>query len=98
MDIRRSFMRSVLKTILLPVSLLLLLTKIVLCLLTKIMELPLGLFIWIMIFISGICIFNHFWKYFAIALLLMAIVFVLLAAVEFLKVMLDELMELIRAI
>ena len=62
MNILKSFMRLVLKTLLAPVSLLLLLTKGVLCLATKIVELPLGLFIWLMIFIIGFCVFNHLWR------------------------------------
>lgn len=98
MNILKVFMRLVLKTLLAPVSLLLLLTKGVLCLATKIVELPLGLFIWLMIFIIGFCVFNHLWRDFAIALLIMAAVYALLFAVEFLKAMLDGLMGLIRAI
>lgn len=98
MDVLRSCMRLLLKVLLAPVSLLLLLVKGALCLVTKIAELPLGLFIWLMIFIIGFCVFNHLWRDFAIALLIMAAVYALLFAVEFLKAMLDGLMGFIRAI
>ena len=98
MDIIRSFRRSVLKTLLAPVSLLLLLIKGFLCLAMKVIELPLGLFIWLMIFIIGFCVFNQRWKDLCIAVLITVVVYALLFAVELLKEILDELMGLIRAI
>ena len=69
-----------------------------LCLATKLAGLPIGLFIWLMIFILGFCVFNQRWSDFGIAVLIMVGVYAILFAVELLKAMLDGLMGLIRAI
>ncbi len=98
MGILKSFLRLVMKTLLAPVSLLLLLVKGLLCLATKLAGLPTGMFIWLMIFILGFCIVNQRWSDFGIALLIMVGVYALLFAVELLKAMLDGLMSLIREI
>ena len=98
MGIMKAFLRLVLKTILAPVSLLLLLIKGILCLATKLAGLPIGLFIWLMIFILSFCVFNQRWSDFGIAVLIMIGVYAILFAVELLKAMLDGLMGLIRAI
>lgn len=98
MGIMRSFLRIVLKTLLAPVSLILFLAKGLLCLASKIASLPIGLFIWLMIFILGFCVVNQRWGDFGIAILIMAGVYALLFVVELLKAMLDGLMGLIRAI
>ena len=98
MDVLRSCMRLLLKVLLTPVSLLLLLVKGALCLVTKIAELPLGLFIWLMIFIIGFCLFNQRWRDFGIAVLIMLAVYAMLATVELIKIMIDGLRGLIKAI
>ena len=98
MGIMRSFLRIALKTLLAPVSLLLFLVKGLLCLATKLAGLPIGLFIWLMIFILGFCVVNQRWGDFGIAVLIMVGVYALLFAVELLKAMLDGLIGLIRTI
>ena len=98
MEILKGFLRLVLKTLLAPISFLLLLIKGVLCLATKIIELPLGLFIWLMIFIIGFCVFKHMWTNCAIAALIIVGTYAFMFVIELLKDMLDGLRGYIRAI
>ena len=94
----KTLFRLLLKLVLLPVSLVLLLAKGAICLALKIVELPLGLFIWLIGIIIVFCIFNQRWRDVGVGALIMGAVYGLLFLVTLLEAMIDGLQEKIRSI
>ena len=94
----KTLFRLLLKLVLLPVSLVLLLAKGAICLALKIVELPLGLFIWLIGIIIVFCIFNQRWRDAGVGALIMGVVYGLLFLVTLLEAMIDGLQEKIRSI
>ncbi len=98
MGIGRTLLRFLIKTLLFPVSLILLLIKGVLCLAIKLIELPVGLLLWLVVFIVVVSIFKHEWKELGIGAVTLAIIGGILFIAEGLIFMIDELREKIQAI
>lgn len=71
----KTLFRLLLKLVLLPVSLVLLLAKGAICLALKLVELPLGLFIWLIGIIIVFCIFNQRWRDVGVGALIMGVVY-----------------------
>lgn len=94
----KTLFRLLLKLVLLPVSLVLLLAKGAICLALKLVELPLGLFIWLIGIIIVFCIFNQRWRDVGVGALIMGVVYGLLFLVTLLEAMIDGLQEKIRSI
>ncbi len=94
----KTLLRFLLKLVLLPVSLVLLLSKGAICLALKMAELPFGLFVWLMGIIIVFCIFNQRWRDVGVGALIVAVAYGFFFLATILETMIDGLQEKIRSI
>ncbi len=98
MSLPKTFSRLLLKTLLTPISLLLLLIKGTIRLAMKLIELPLGLFLWLMLFTMIYCVVMHQWANLLFIVLTLAAIVLVMFVATVAELLIDNLRQMIRSI